>query len=64
MTDGDPTLRRLQLPHGTAKSVRICAEIDDRVNAFLTRPLEGCAMSRHRSDRMAHGPTYGSMPPT
>jgi transposase-like protein len=38
---------------GVSKSQvsRLCAEIDERVTAFLTRPLEGCAMSRHRSER-------------
>ena len=53
---------------------RLCADIDERVNAFLTRPLEGSIRmnSVHRTEfptvqwtvGAVDGPTSGSTPPT
>ncbi len=31
---------------------RLCAEIDERVNAFLSRPLEGCWPYQERQARL------------
>lgn len=58
---------------GVSKSQvsRLCEDIDERVQAFLSRPIEGLAWAalqgltcRSASGLQANGPTSGSTPPT
>ena len=52
---------------GVSKSQvsRLCEEIDERVSAFLDRPIEGCAVVAPLvRATMAHGPISGSTRPT